>query len=585
MHTPAQPSPASLDPHSLSLIPRSLLCSSAICSVLLDLMSFVCSLSGEVPIDPVVNPLSGLIYERSIIQKHLSISPTDPVTGAPLLESQLVSLNPKSYHSPVRPRPPSATSIPSLISILSQEYDHTALELFQLKQQISTLKNELAHALYQQEAGQRVIARLLKERDEAREQLTKIKENNTGTNKQQYNDENSNKRARSDADAAPAVAQDRMEDDRIVLEGISSRVENVLRETGEMLRKDRKKQLKAAADKVSAKSAVQAMEMMGSHPLQLASGDSSVRAGISVMDLAPTDDSIVVTGGFDGSLTLFSHTQPKRLASLRVSAPVSAVQFHPRKRDFLVACQDGSATYFRESSSASPSFQFDSLPLSRHSSRVSSVSFHPSGEFGATIGEDGFWTLHDLSSGKTIKRFSIDNAESPAYSFTAGQFHVDGLIFGASPATPGSSEFPVKIFDVRSGAVAETLLGHQSKIQSMQFAENGVNCVSGDENGVVKVWDLRKVKATGLFELKSLNLKEALNQPAAALPVHSVTMDSSVSYLAVAASQHVCLFDFKDFSLLKSFEAHSDGCTSVRWAKQAKFLASAGLDAALKVWQ
>lgn len=70
------------------------------------------------------------------------------------------------------PRPPNATSIPALLQTLQNEWDATMLETFALRQQYNSLRQELSYALYAQDAAQRVVARLIKERDAARECVT-----------------------------------------------------------------------------------------------------------------------------------------------------------------------------------------------------------------------------------------------------------------------------------------------------------------------------------------------------------------------------------------------------------------------------
>ena len=74
----------------------------------------------------------------------------------------------------VRPRPPTLTSIPSLLSVFQNEWDALALESYNLRQQLAQTRQELATALYQHDAAVRVIARLTRERDEARDALSKV---------------------------------------------------------------------------------------------------------------------------------------------------------------------------------------------------------------------------------------------------------------------------------------------------------------------------------------------------------------------------------------------------------------------------
>lgn len=74
----------------------------------------------------------------------------------------------------VRPRPPTLTSIPSLLSVFQNEWDALALESYTLRQQLTQTRQELSTALYQNDAAVRVIARLSRERDEARQALSGV---------------------------------------------------------------------------------------------------------------------------------------------------------------------------------------------------------------------------------------------------------------------------------------------------------------------------------------------------------------------------------------------------------------------------
>lgn len=96
---------------------------------------------------------------------------TEPTTGEALALEDLIEI--KSQKT-VRPRPPAITSIPALLGILQEEWDALALETYTLRQNLTQARQDLSNALYQHDAAVRVIARITKERDQAREALASV---------------------------------------------------------------------------------------------------------------------------------------------------------------------------------------------------------------------------------------------------------------------------------------------------------------------------------------------------------------------------------------------------------------------------
>lgn len=113
----------------------------------------------------------GTVYEKRLIESYIGENGTEPVTGEELTVEDLIDLRTSRI---VRPRPPTLTSIPSLLGVFQEEWDALALETYTLKQNLAQTRQELSTALYQHDAAVRVIARLARERDEAREALSKV---------------------------------------------------------------------------------------------------------------------------------------------------------------------------------------------------------------------------------------------------------------------------------------------------------------------------------------------------------------------------------------------------------------------------
>lgn len=148
-------------------------------------MSMLCAISQQTPDEPVISPLSGCVFEKRLIQKYISEYGKDPITNEPLTEEQLIPI--KQFQSVVKPKLPSASSIPDLLGQLRHEWDANMLDSYELKQQLLTTRQELSHALYQLDASYRVISRLKNQVDELQ---MKLREQNEPISEEKDQQEN-----------------------------------------------------------------------------------------------------------------------------------------------------------------------------------------------------------------------------------------------------------------------------------------------------------------------------------------------------------------------------------------------------------
>jgi len=149
-----------------------------------------------------------------LILKHLEATGKCPITGEPMSPEELIEVK---INTAVKPRPVTATHIPGLLQIFQNEWDAVMLETFTLKQQLDSTRQELANALYQHDAACRVIARLIRERDEARNALAQVAHHAPSSSSEDVNMESA---------------------DRTITKEIQKKIQKL----GQQLSKERKKQ-------------------------------------------------------------------------------------------------------------------------------------------------------------------------------------------------------------------------------------------------------------------------------------------------------------------------------------------------------
>lgn len=246
----------------------------------------------------MVSPVSGQIFERRLIEKYLSENGSDPVSGEPLTAEQLVEVKAAAL---VRPKAPSSTSIPAILKSLQDEWDAVMLHSFTLRQQLQTARQELSHALYQHDAACRVIARLTRENQQAREALATLKPQQAQQQAAaaaaaavQQKDEP------MEADAAPAAAAPASAAEPA---GMTDAIVEKLNAKAKVLTGERKKRGKAAPEGlVSADSIREGFRTLASHP----GLHSASVPGILSVDILSSDSSRLLTGGADKNATVFN---------------------------------------------------------------------------------------------------------------------------------------------------------------------------------------------------------------------------------------------------------------------------------------
>ncbi|ORY53491.1 WD40 repeat-like protein [Rhizoclosmatium globosum] len=522
-----------------------------------------CSISGEPPVDPVVSRLSGFLYERRLITKLIADGSKEPNTDFEITEDDLISvkMNPKI----VKPRPPTVNSIPSLLSLLQNEYDSIMLETYQLKQQHHQLRQELSNALYENDAAKRVIARLAKERDLARENLAAVTAAGGVSSAPGPNGND------MEVDETPASAKDE------AIAGVNPEIAAVLDETAAALVKTRKKR-KAPAGTATAEE-IQSYEQKTEIP----SLHSTTHPGISCIDLLSLPPSSekseksdwVLTGGNDGTIIISDWKNGgnevvniKAHGAKKVTSVAWVEQGEHAGSMFVSGSVDHTVKVWNVKEDGDGwAVGKASHVIKGHSGDVTDVAVHPSGLYGVSASLDASWAFLDLVKGVQVSKTTHPDGKE-AYSSIA--MHPDGLIIGT-----GTTDSIIRIWELKSAKNVATFTDSArqlaGRITSMSFSENGYYfATAAADSNVVKLWDLRKLENFHTIEVAGSSGYEGKKG------VSKVSFDYGAGFLGVACADSISVFRNKSWDELIKFSPNGTSAVSdFKFGAHSKWIAAA----------
>ncbi|XP_023598966.1 pre-mRNA-processing factor 19 [Trichechus manatus latirostris] len=498
-----------------------------------------CAVSNEVPEHPCVSPVSNHVYERRLIEKYIAENGTDPINNQPLSEEQLIDI--KVAH-PIRPKPPSATSIPAILKALQDEWDAVMLHSFTLRQQLQTTRQELSHALYQHDAACRVIARLTKEVTAAREALATLKPQAGLIVPQAV------------PSSQPSVVGAGEPMDLGELVGMSPEIIQKLQDKATVLTTERKKRGKTVPEELVKPEELSKYRQVASH----VGLHSASIPGILALDLCPSDTNKILTGGADKNVVVFDKSSEQILATLKGhTKKVTSVVFHPSQDLVFSASPDATIRIWSVPNASCVQV------VRAHESAVTGLSLHATGDYLLSSSDDQYWAFSDIQTGRVLTKVTD---ETSGCSLTCAQFHPDGLIFGT-----GTMDSQIKIWDLKERTNVANFPGHSGPITSIAFSENGYYLATAADDSSVKLWDLRKLK-----NFKTLQLDNNFE-------VKSLIFDQSGTYLALGGTD-VQIYICKQWTEILHFTEHSGLTTGVAFGHHAKFIASTGMDRSLKFY-
>lgn len=121
-------------------------------------MSLFFKVSHQTPIEPVLSPVSGAIFEKNVIEKYISLNGFDPITRRPLLVNQLIRIwVPAPADNALALN---AANIPEFLDANTKVCNLLLYQTLSKRENIKRAQTRLHHAVYQCNATFNVIRRL-----------------------------------------------------------------------------------------------------------------------------------------------------------------------------------------------------------------------------------------------------------------------------------------------------------------------------------------------------------------------------------------------------------------------------------------
>jgi len=462
------------------------------------------------------------VYERRLIVKHIQIHGSDPLSNEPLGVHELVTI--KSV-GPAKPRNLVANSLPGLLQSFQNEWDSLLVESFELKKQLDTLRQELSHAMYQNDAACRVIARLQKERDGSRKELETLRETLGG-----LPDHNSVDKG---------------------FPGLDETSKDVMTAKSQELSAERKS--RQVSFSLTTVEQLQQFHQLAVYPPHKASDP-----GILCLDIHSRNNNLVITGGVDETAIVFDRSTERKVATLAGhEKEVTSVLFHPTQEVYLTGSADNTVRIWSKQEGNAVKSEHR---IKVHRAPVVQMSMHATNQFFLTASKDRTWGFHEIEGGRTL----LQVTEPDNQPLTCAMFHPDGLILAT-----GTEDSLIRIWELKTQKNVATFQGHSSAINDLRFSENGYYLATAADN-VLKLWDLRGPK-----NVNSLKLN---------LPIRRLCYDYSGKYLSVVLGNQLKIFTGKTLDPVVTLEGHDDIITDVKFGSDASFLATTSMDRNLKFW-
>ena len=205
----------------------------------------------------------------------------------------------------------------------------------------------------------------------------------------------------------------------------------------------------------------------------------------------------------------------------------------------------------------------ESATLLEHADYVYSVGFSPDSKVLASGSWDKTIKLREVNTGKLLN--TLEGHSNYIYSVA---FSPDGKVLAS-----GSGDKTIKLWEVSTGKLLNTLEGHGDSVYSVGFSPDGKALASGSGDKTIKLWEVGTGKLLNTLQGHANSIYSAGFSP-----------DSKV-LASGSADKTIKLWEVGTGKLLNTLQGHAGYVLSVAFSPDGKVLASGSADKTIKLWE
>jgi len=207
------------------------------------------------------------------------------------------------------------------------------------------------------------------------------------------------------------------------------------------------------------------------------------------------DGTHLATGSEDGTVRIWDISTGKTTATLTGhTKPVTDLIFSPDGTHLATSSEDGTVLLWSVATGKN-------ITLKEHAADLTDLAFSPDGTYLATAGTDGTVRLYRVSSGKQVTTLTGHDESVTDLAFvpdsTTG-LHLtvlrDSIYLAFSPDSTylatSSEDNTVRLWEVPSGKLINTLTGHTEDVYRLAFSPDGTHLATTSADNTARLWDI-----------------------------------------------------------------------------------------------